>query len=193
MARTYTLKRRAEQQGETRLRIVEAAVDLHSSVGPALTTISMVAERAGVQRHTVYAHFPDERSLQLACSGLTLERDPLPEAAAWRAIGDRRLRLATGLRALYDWYARNADLAGCVLRDAEHHALTRETIELRFGPPMTACREVLGAGLDARGRALLQLALSFFTWRTLTREAGLKPSAAVDAMVQAILGDRDQG
>ena len=74
MTRTYTLKRRAEQQMETRRRIVEAAVDLHSSVGPALTSISMVAERAGVQRHTLYAHFPDEKSLFLACSGLAMER-----------------------------------------------------------------------------------------------------------------------
>ncbi len=70
MTRTYTLKRRAEQQAETRRRIVEAAVELHGSIGPALTTVSMVAERAGVQRHTFYAHFPDERSLHLACSGL---------------------------------------------------------------------------------------------------------------------------
>ena len=80
MARTYTLTRRAEQQAETRRRIVEAAVELHGSVGPALTSISMVAERAGVQRHTLYAHFPDERSLQLACSGLFAERAPLPDA-----------------------------------------------------------------------------------------------------------------
>src|ERR687893_573213 len=71
MTRTYTLKRRAEQQAETRRRIVEAAVELHSSVGPALTTLSQVAERAGVQRHTLYAHFPDEWSLFLACSGLS--------------------------------------------------------------------------------------------------------------------------
>ena len=70
MARTYTLKRRAEQQAQTRQRIVEAAVELHSSVGPAATTISMVAESAGVQRHTFYAHFPDERSLLLACSAM---------------------------------------------------------------------------------------------------------------------------
>ena len=89
MTRTYTLKRRAEQQAETRQRIVEAAVDLHGSVGPAPTTLSMVAERAGVQRHTLYAHFPDERSLAMACSGLVHERDPLPDAAAWRAIADR--------------------------------------------------------------------------------------------------------
>ena len=72
MKRTYTLRRRAEQQAQTWRRIVEAAVDLHGSIGPALTTFSMVAERAGVQRHTLYAHFPDERSLNLACSALVL-------------------------------------------------------------------------------------------------------------------------
>ena len=119
MARTYTLKRRAEQQAETRRRIVEAAVDLHGSVGPAQTTLSMVAERAGVQRHTLYAHFPDERSLLMACSGLALERDPPPDAAPWQAIEDRRERLRAGLLAIYGWYERNAELTACVLRDAE--------------------------------------------------------------------------
>lgn len=188
MTRTYTLKRRAEQQAKTRQRIVEAAVELHGSVGPALTTISMVAERAGVQRHTFYAHFPDERSLLLACSGLVAERDPLPDAEPWRAIGDPKERLHVGLRAIYDWYERNADLTACVLRDAEYHALTREIVELRFGPPMAAYREVLGANLNAKQRTLLRLALSFFTWRTLVRESGLKQSAAVAAMVQAIDG-----
>jgi len=186
MTRTYTLKRRAEQQAETRRRIVEAAVDLHRSVGPALTTFSMVAERAGVQRHTLYAHFPDERSLQLACSGLTLERDPPPDAAPWRAISDRRERLRTGLRAIYSWYERNADLAACVLRDAEYHALTREIAEMRLGPFMMSYHEVLGASLNAKQHAMLGLAISFFTWRTLTRDGGLKQPAAVDAMVQAI-------
>jgi len=192
MARSYTLKRRAAQQAETRRKIVEAAVDLHSSVGPALTTISMVAERAGVQRHTLYAHFPDERSLFLACSGLALERDPLPDAEAWRVIKDRRERLRVGLRALYDWYERNVNMAACVLRDAEHHALTQEIIHLRFGPPMAACHEVLGAKLSAKQRALLHLALGFFTWRALVRESGLKQDAAVEAMVQAIDGNQDE-
>ena len=111
MARTYKLQRRAEQQAKTRQKIVETAVDLHASIGPALTTISMVAERAGVQRHTLYAHFPDERSLFLACSGLALERDPLPDGDAWRAIKDRRERLRVGLRAIYGWYERNVDLS----------------------------------------------------------------------------------
>src|ERR1044072_3239766 len=98
MTRAYTLKRRAEQQAETRRRIVEAAVDLHGSVGPAQTSLSMVAERAGVQRHTLYAHFPDERSLFVACSRLHAERHPLPDAAPWRAIKDRHERLCVGLR-----------------------------------------------------------------------------------------------
>ena len=192
MSRTYTLKRRAARQAETRRRIVQAAIDLHGSVGPALTTISMVAERAGVQRHTLYAHFPDERSLYLACSGLALERDPLPDAGAWRVIADRRARLRVGLGALYGWYERNAGMAGCVLRDAEYHALTNDIVRLRFGPCMAAYREVLGVKLSRTQRAVLRLALSFFTWRTLVRESGLKQGAAVGAMVQAIAGDRDE-
>jgi AcrR family transcriptional regulator len=186
MTRTYTLKKRAEQQAETRLRIVKAAVDLHSTVGPAATTFSMVAERAGVQRHTLYAHFPDERSLLTACSGLVQERDPTPEAAAWRDIDDRRERLTTGLRTIYAWYSRNAALFGCVFRDAEHDPLTREIAELRFARFADGWREVLGAKLSAKQRALLVLALSFFTWRTLAQDVGLSPAAAVKAMVQAI-------
>jgi AcrR family transcriptional regulator len=185
-SRTYTLRRRAEQQAETRQRIVEAAVELHTRVGPARTTLSMIAEQAGVQRHTLYAHFPDERSLQLACSGLVAERDPLPDPEAWRAIGGPRERLRQGLAAIYHWYADHAGLLACVLRDAEHHALTREIMELRFGPQMAAFHEVLGAGLGSRQRAMLGLALSFFTWRTLARDGGLTQDAAVDAMVRAV-------
>ena len=188
MARTYTLKRRAEQQAATRQRIVEAAVDLHGSTGPALTTISMIAERAGVQRHTVYAHFPDDRSLFLACSGLVQERDPIPDAGAWRTVADRRERLRIGLSALYDWYERNAELIACVMRDAEIHPLTREVSELRFGSYMAAYHEVLGATLSTTQRAVLRLAVSFFSWRTLVRDGGLGQAAAVEAMVDAIDG-----
>lgn len=186
--RTYTLKKRAEGQAQTRQRIVEAAVDLHSSVGPAATTFSMVAERAGVQRHTLYAHFPDERSLLLACSGHVHAQDPMPNAAAWRDIADRSERLRTGLRAVYDWYERHAALMSCVMRDVEFYAPTKDIVALRIAPITIGWREVLGAQLTARQRALLQLALSFYTWRTLVRDSGLKQAAAVDAMVQAIDG-----
>lgn len=186
MTRTYTLGRRAEQQAQTRQRIVEAAVALHASVGPAATSLTMIAERAGVQRHTLYAHFPDERALQMACSALSLERDPLPEAGPWRDMADRRARLRTGLGAIYGWYARNADLAACVLRDAEHHAITRETAHLRLGPFFAAYGDVLGEALNARQRGLLALALSFFAWRSLTHEGGLGQNEAIEAMAGAI-------
>jgi AcrR family transcriptional regulator len=188
VARTYILRKRAESQAETRRRIVEAVVELHGSVGPARTTLSMIAERAGVQRHTLYAHFPDEWSLYLACSALTLERDPLPDAAPWRSIGDRCDRLLAGLLAIYGWYERNADLAGCVLRDAEFHPTTQKIADLSFGPFMAAYHEVLGAKLNAKQRAVLGLALSYFTWRTLVREGGLKTATAAGVMVQAIDG-----
>ncbi len=186
MARTYKLKRRAETQAETRRRIVEAAVELHSTIGPAATTFSMVAEKAGVQRHTLYRHFPDERSMAMACSGLAQERDPLPDAEAWRAIADPGERLRVGLRAIYDWFERNESLLGCVLRDAEHDALVREISALRYGPGLGKWRTALGAGLKVRQRAMLALALSFHTWRTLAREAGLKQADAVKAMVAAV-------
>jgi AcrR family transcriptional regulator len=188
VTRTYTLRKRAAAQAETRRRIVEAAVELHSSIGPARTTFSMVAERAGVQRHTLYAHFPDERSLFMAYSGRVTERDPLPDTAPWRSIEDRGERLRAGLTAIYGWYERNADVAGCVLRDVEIHALTREIAGLRFGPFMAACHEVLGAKFCARQRAVLHLALSYFTWRTLVRDGGLSTAIAVDVMVGAIAG-----
>ena len=192
MARPYTLKRRAERQEETRLRIVEAAVELHGRIGPAMTSISQIAEHAGVQRHTFYAHFPDERSLHLACSALFLERNPMPDPAPWRGIADQRQRLAAGLAAIHAWYAQHETLMACVLRDAEHHAITREIGEMRFGPGLAAWLDVLGTGLDERQTALLRLSVTFFTWRTLAREVGLAPEAAVEALVQAILGPAGQ-
>lgn len=188
MTRTYTLKRRAEQQAQTRQKIVEAAVDLHGTVGPANTSLSMVAERAGVQRNTLYAHFPDPRSLQMACSGLSFERSPPPDAADWRGIGDRGRRLRQGLEAIYQWYAANAGLLGCVLRDAEHHALTREIANLRFGPILAGWREVLGAELTAPQRTLLYMALDFHAWRALVRETPIPPARAAELLTGAIEG-----
>jgi AcrR family transcriptional regulator len=187
MRRKYTLKRRAEQQAETRRRIVEAAVDLHSTFGPAQTTFTMLAERAGVQRHTVYAHFPDELSLNLACSSLAMEeRDPLPSAEPWRTIENRRERLRAGLTAIYGWYERNAALAACVLRDVEYHQVTQQIVALRFGPSVSLYREVLGERLSAKAQAVLLLALSYFTWRTLVRDGGLTTAEAVETMIQAV-------
>src|SRR5437868_11604638 len=104
--RKYELKSRAERMEETRRRIVEAAIELHRTKGPAQTTLSDVARLAGVQRHTLYRHFPDERAVGLACSGLYTERNPPPDAAAWGEIADPAERLRTGLDELYEYFER---------------------------------------------------------------------------------------
>src|SRR3954451_5643804 len=102
--RKYELKKRAERQAETRRRIVEATVQLHQEVGPSKTTISEVAERAGVQRLTVYKHFPDERSLLGACSAHWREHNPPPDPTGWAGIDDPDERLRGALTGLYGFY-----------------------------------------------------------------------------------------
>ena len=182
--RPYRLGQRALRQEETRRRIVEAAVDLHGSLGPARTTIAEIAERAGVQRHTYYAHFPDERDLFLACSGLSLERAPLPRVETWAEIPPGGARVRHGLGQLYGWYARNADLAACVLRDAEHHALTREVVDLRMTPTFARAAELLGEGLTERARDLLGVAIGFGCWRSLSQSR--TPESAAALMADAV-------
>jgi AcrR family transcriptional regulator len=186
--RTYTKSRRAELEAETRQRITEAALSLHSEIGPARTTISQVAERAGVQRHTVYAHFPDERSLLMACSGLHISQQPLPDPAAWKGVADPAQRLKKALTALYAWYARNRQVLAHVMRDAETHAPLREVVAVRFGPGVSAIAASVGEGLDRKGKAALGLALSFHTWRSLVDDGGLDHAAAVELMARTVRG-----
>src|SRR5690242_10358807 len=187
MARTYQLKKRAERQEETRRRIVEAAVDLHGTIGPARTSVSAIAERAGVQRHTYYRYFPDERSLGLACSGLYQERNPLPDPGPWRAISDPDTRLRRGLGELYEHYERNEAMLSNVMRDAEVDPLVAELVELRFGPGMSEIRAALARGRRSkRALAVLDVALAFTTWRMLTRDSGLDRPDAVRAMAAAV-------
>ena len=188
MTRKYELKKRAERQEETRRRIVEAAVELHRTKGPARTTFSDIAALAGVQRHTLYRHFPDERQLGLACSGLHFELNPPPDPAEWEAIADPGERLRAGLGALYSWFERNEDMFGCVLRDAEVDPLTRELFDLRAAEPMARIAGVLSRGLekDKRLRAAFALALDFHAWRRL-RQSGLDAAEAADLMAGAVL------
>jgi AcrR family transcriptional regulator len=191
VTRAYTLKARAERQEQTRRRIVAAAVELHTTLGPARTSVSAIAERAGVQRHTYYRHFPDEASLRLACSGLQQERDPFPDPEGWARIEDPARRLRRGLGELYAYYERNEMLLANLARDAEVDPPTREILALRFGPPLAAIRDSLAVGL-ARGagrkRALaaLDLALDFRTWQSLARRSGLSRRQAVELMVSLV-------
>jgi AcrR family transcriptional regulator len=187
MARKYELKRRAERQEQTKRRIVEAAIELHRTKGPARTTLSDVARLAGVQRHTLYRYFADERELGFACSGLYMDLNPPPRAKQWRSITDKESRLRTGLGELYAFFERNEDMLSCVLRDAEVDPLTREMFELRAGEQMGAVRQTLAEGFEGRRcLAALDLALDFHTWRNLHR-CGLPRDEAVETMVAAVL------
>src|SRR5690606_6889289 len=103
---TYNLKQRAKAEADTRRRIVEAAIHLHESVGDAATTVTAIADRAGVGRVTVYRHFPDERSLLTACTNHYFELNPPPDPASWAGIADPNQRLETALTDLYAFYRR---------------------------------------------------------------------------------------
>lgn len=189
--RPYRLAARALKQEETRRRIVDAAIELHCSVGPARTSVAEIAGRAGVQRHTYYAHFPNERDLFLACSGTALERDPLPDVEEWAVRPPGRRRVSEGLAELYTWYRRNSGQAACVLRDAEHHALTREMVELRMKPAMERAAGSLGEGFGDRARELLHVAMEFGTWRVLSLTHDPRSAAALMADAVSNLPARD--
>ena len=115
----YNLKKRAERQEETRLRIARATLELHEILGPALTTRSAIAQRAGVTRPTVYSHFPDDLSLGKACSSLEMSDNPLPDPEPWAEIPDPERRLRKALGDLYSYFRRRERLWANVLRDQE--------------------------------------------------------------------------
>jgi AcrR family transcriptional regulator len=174
MPRKYDLGRRADAKADTRRRITEAAVDLHASVGPARTTISAIAERAGVQRLTVYRHFPEERDLFAACGAHWISENPPPDPAPWAEIADPRERLVTALTAIYGWYRANEGMIGNTARDAP--ALPALAAVADPSAYLDPVREMLG---PPEARAALGHALAFSTWRSLTREQGLSdPDAA---------------
>src|SRR6476661_6661128 len=170
--RKYELKKRAEQMDGTRLRITEAAIDLHGSVGPARTTLSAVAERAGVERRTLYRHFPTEAALFAACSDHYFAANPWPDLGSWRAIGDPQQRLERALDELYAYYERTEPMYSNVLRDAELVDSAREAIA-PLHAYLEEATEVLLAGRGVRGRrrellaAALRHAVAFATWRSL--------------------------
>jgi AcrR family transcriptional regulator len=174
--RKYELKKRAEAMEETRRRITEAAVDLHGTVGPARTTVSAVAERAGVQRHTVYRHFPTERDLFAACSSHFGALHPVPDPAAWSGLED-------GLDQLYRWYEQTGYMWANIFRDAELVDAVPENLKLLEDYLEEAARR-LAAGRPRRKTvtAAARHAVAYRTWESLVRDGGLSRAQAVRLM-----------
>jgi AcrR family transcriptional regulator len=179
------MSRRRDQVQAMSQRIAQAAYELHATVGPAQTTISAVAERAGVQRHTVYHHYPDLTSLFRACTEHGMRVTGVPEAGPWRAIEDPRVRLGRALPELYAWYRANARLLGNMVRDM---ALMGEIGGAEsFTERMNDLFAALATGWpgDAEAQRLRSIAIghamAFETWRSLTTP-GLSDAEAADVM-----------
>jgi len=185
--RAYRKRRRAEQEEETRLRITEATVELHGTVGPARTTVKAIAERAGVQRATVYRHFPDEPALYQACSSHWRAQHPLPDVARWMAIEDPRARLRTALDELYGWYETASPMLERTTRDAPLVPALQPSVTA-FAGAIESIADTLAQGWPARRgrravvRAAIAHALAFATWRSLTVTQQLDRAVAVELM-----------
>jgi AcrR family transcriptional regulator len=187
--RKYELKKRAERLEETRRRITEATVELHATVGPAATKISEIARRAGVERVTVYNHFPDDISLLTACSQHWRALHPAPDPSAWVAIPDPGERLRAGLGKLYAWYRETEPMMANVQRDAESLPALKAVLDGGLGPYLEAVRGILAAPIQAEGRtgervkAATRAATSFHLWRSLS---GLGDEEAADLAAKLV-------
>ena len=186
--RKYEQKRRAEQQAETRRRIVEAILALHGEVGPARTTIKAIAERAGVERLTVYRHFADEAEMFQACSAHFAAAVPPPDPAVWAGVRDPAERLRAALLAFYAYYRRAEATLTHVTRDAPRLPALAAVLT-PWHEFVGAVRESLLEGWEAHGRqrarlaAALAHALRFETWQSLARVEALSDADAAELMV----------
>lgn len=191
--RKYEKRRRAETEAQTRRRITESAVELHGSLGPARTSMSAVAEHAGVRRSTLYRHFPDERALFGACSAHWGEANPPPDIGRWRAIEDPDERLDVALGELYAYYRRTAGMLDKLLRDASMVAVVDELMDAlraliaEAGDCLMQGRGLRGKVRD-RTRAAIGHALAFRTWQDLTGAQGLDDEAAAGLMSRLVAG-----
>jgi len=175
--RKYTLRKRAEKQEETRARIVEAAIHLHEQVGPASTTISAIAERAGVERLTVYRHFPDDVAIFAACSSTYMERNPLPGIELWQDHADPVERTQVALTATYRYYRSTSRMWARVIADQDSvPALAPVMREVQAA--LTERRDDLVRAWNPTPTKILAFesvlghALQFSTWQSM-QEPGL--------------------
>jgi AcrR family transcriptional regulator len=150
--RKYEKKQRAEAEAQTRLRITESAVELHGTLGPAQTTMSAVAEHAGVRRSTLYRHFPDERALFGACSAHWAEANPPPDISRWPEVADPGKRLALALGELYAYYRQAGGMIDKLLRDEDAVPVVAEKFAA-YHQFLAMAAKILMQGRGLRGPA----------------------------------------
>ena len=185
--RSYVLKARGERQAETRARIVEAIMHLHEEVGPRNTTVSAIAERAEVERLTVYRHFPDESAMFDACSHRYTELNPPPSPELWTDEQDPALRAKRGLEAIYGYFSRTAPMFAKIYRDADEYPTLKQIMDGFDAHLRNLADDVAGGGPRDRGRArrsvILHHAVKFSTWQSLELD-GVRDSGKVELMLE---------
>lgn len=191
MKRAYRQTRRAQASAETRGRIVDAAIYLHTTVGPAKTTIRAIAEQAGVERLTVYRHFPGEEELFRACVTHGWERFPPPDHRAWAKTDDPERRLRTALSELYAYYGAVGDALAVIVRDFPR-VPTLAALNAPYLAKWEEMRDVLARGWNRRGRrrqmllAAIAHSLDLSTWESLVRRGSLPEEDAVELLVRLV-------
>lgn len=192
--RSYRKTKRAQDEELTRARIVDAAEALHGTLGPARTSISAVAEHAGVTRATVYRHFADEETLFLACSTQWLSRMPLPDCDRWTEHGDPMVRLRVALADLFRYYRAGEPMISKVLRDAD---AVPPVVRRRRQEQERVWLDTLLAPLPERRRRTLRAAVAhataFCTWHSLCQVQGLSDRSAIDLLVGLVAAARGGG
>jgi AcrR family transcriptional regulator len=195
MARKYQLNRRAERHEETHRRIIEATAELHSTMGPAHTSVLAIARRAGVERPTVYRHFPTTEALFAACTAHHWANNPLPDPEIWLGIPNATERLQQALRDHYAYYARHEAMLWNVQRDLYDNPELRRFGGYRISHRQRAI-EILAGAWSVKGeshrllRAAIAHAVDFFAWRSL-HQLGLLDEEVITLMINMALGAVD--
>lgn len=189
MSREYKKRKRAESEAQTKQRITEATMLLHETVGPARTTVSGIADEAGVQRATVYRHFPDEDALIDACSSRWISIHPPPDPGPWMAIEDPAERVRVALCDMYAYYGETGETLEKLVRDSAHVPAIAERMRIRT-EALDQLADLLMTGRGLRGarrrqvRAAIAHGLQLETWRSLVGEQGLSRDEAADLIAK---------
>ena len=185
MARTYTMRQRAERRDEVRRRIVDAAVVLKQTRTSGDISMAEVAEQAGVGRVTVYRHFRDMDALKQASSRRYFAQNPPPDPSRWAAIPDPHARLRAGLAEAHAYHRRTERMVAKIQADGADAEVRDPYRRLwRAGGGVLAAPFGLTGEAALRLRAAVNFGLSFEAWRALVREEGLNDDQALDLMLR---------
>lgn len=187
--RSYDSPVRREQARRTRLAVLQAARRLFLDPGYAATSLTTVAETAGVSVPTIYAVFGSKRQLLSELVDVTVAGDDEPVPLAQRAFVDR-IRSAPDLRQkllayadhLVDTHRRVVDvllaLAGAATADADAAAIWRKNLEERragmtmFAHDLMTTGEIRPDADPAAVTDVLVLAMDVRNYDWLVRQCG---------------------